>query len=141
MDLLRTLFSIQVEQSWDHLALDVTAAYLQANGFCGQIYVRPPREECDTGTLWKLEKAAYGLVDSERLWYLISNEALCSKFGVIRSQTEPTLYFEKDAQGDLQLLILVQVDNYICTGTGDRLSSFRKFLCSEFRTGTIEEGN
>ena len=51
--------------------IDITGAYLQAGEIKREIYMRPPRGwTASPGELWKLEKPAYGLVDSGRIWRL-----------------------------------------------------------------------
>eukprot|EP00171_Calliarthron_tuberculosum_P021088 IDg21088t1 len=96
--------------------MDIKAAYLQAQGFERTIYVRPPREEGRSDVLWRLTAAAYGLVDSGRLWYMTSDTTLTEKFGLTKSKFEQTLYYRKDTEGDLVFALATQVDNYIHAG-------------------------
>ena len=139
MEVLRILASIAVEMGWKISSLDAVAAFLQADGFERIVFIRPPREENSSGLVWRLLAAAYGLGDSGRLWYLTSNTALCKDYGLSKSKTEPTLYYLQNKDGRLQLLVLVQVDNYIITGENDAVSSFEKFLKNAFRIGTSEQ--
>jgi Reverse transcriptase (RNA-dependent DNA polymerase) len=76
VEILRLIVSIAAEKGWKLGSLDVKAAYLQAAGFQREIYVRPPSEEGDNSHVWKLEKHAYGLADSGRLWFLTAFKAL-----------------------------------------------------------------
>lgn len=68
MPIFRLLLSVATQKQWDIGEMEVTAAFLQAKGFSREIYVRPPREAHATGKLCRLEAAAYGLVDSCKLW-------------------------------------------------------------------------
>ena len=138
MEILRLVLSISVEMGWEIGSMDAVAAYLQALGFAREIFVRPPSEELAENVLWRLKAAAYGLVDSGRLWYLTSNVALCQSFGLNKSKYEPTLYFSKNRNGHLELLVLVQVDNYIYTGKKDHMKKFEEFLSSHFKIGSLE---
>ena len=81
---------------------------------------------------------AYGLVESGRLWYLTSNSALCQKFGLRKSKFQPTLYYRKRHADTLQLLVLVQVDNYIYTGAEEQTKMFQTFLREQFDIGSVE---
>ena len=141
MEVFRIVISIGVEKIWDIGSMDVRAAFLQANGFNRTIYVRPPREEEQPGILWKLLTAAYGLVDSGRLWYLTSNTALCDSYGLTRSAYEPTLYFSRDKNENLDFLVVVQVDNYVYTGTVERMNQFEQYLRAIFDVGECRRNN
>lgn len=75
-EVFRLVMSIATEFKWIIAEMDITAAYLQAKGFEREIYVRPPPQEEQSHQIWKLTKAAYGLADSGRLWYLTSDSAI-----------------------------------------------------------------
>lgn len=66
-EVFRLLLSVAVEKAWYTCEIDVKAAFLQAEDFDRTIFVRPPKEDNSACVLWKLTKAAYGLVDSYRL--------------------------------------------------------------------------
>lgn len=57
----RLVISLAVEHKWNLCEMDVKCALLQANGFEGDIFVRPPQEEDAKGYVWKLNKASYEL--------------------------------------------------------------------------------
>jgi len=137
LDSLRLLFSISAEKKWLLGHMDVKAAFLQAHGFEREVFVKPPREECAPGKLWKLEAAAYGLTESGRLWYLTSDSSLTKKFGLIRSKYDPTLYYSKNDSGMLDFLLVTQVDDYIYTGETAQVEDFEKFLRSEYDVGSL----
>jgi len=66
-EVFRLILSIAAERRWEVGQIDIEAAYLQAKGFVRMVYVIPPREARLTNTLWRLNAAAYGLMDSDRL--------------------------------------------------------------------------
>jgi len=140
-ELFRLVISIATEKKWEQGEMDITAAFLQARGFDREIYVRPPKEESTRGVYWKLTAAAYGLVDSGRLWYLTSDSALTQKFGLSKSKLEPTLYFRIDPSAGLSFVMVSQVDNYIYCGTPEELDAFEAFLTSEFQVGELKRNN
>jgi hypothetical protein len=59
------------------------------------VFVKPPREEEDDANLWLLMAAVYGLVDSGRLWYLTSSEAM-QQFGLSCSLLHSCTWTLKD---------------------------------------------
>lgn len=87
--------SLAAEYAWVLGQMDISPAYLQSKGFHRDIYVKPPREAEDPNGLWKLLAAAYGLVDSGRLWYRTSDQELVSAHNLIRSLYEPTMYYQQ----------------------------------------------
>jgi Reverse transcriptase (RNA-dependent DNA polymerase) len=130
---LRQIFSISVEKNWRLGSLDVKAAYLQATGFNREIYVRPPVEEHDASHVWQLEKQAYGLA---RLWFLTSFRAL-----IVRG-LRPCPYDETAfASDDYSLIVTVQVDNFIYTGTAASMDNFEEFMKTRFQLSELKLTN
>ncbi len=140
VEVFRLVFSLAVEFSWKICEMDIKAAYLQAQGFERDIYVRPPQQENAKGFVWKLTKAAYGLADSGRLWYLTSDAALREAFGATRSRLEHTLYYRRNDTGALSFVLVAQVDNYVYAGTPSEITAFESFLQEEFHVGELEHG-
>ena len=97
------------------------------------VYVRSPEEESFIGILWELLTTVYGFVDSERLLYLTSSSALGEKYVLTKSKLEPTLYFSKIIDGDLNLLLIVQLDNYIYSGEETCMASLKASFLHHFR--------
>eukprot|EP00171_Calliarthron_tuberculosum_P023568 IDg23568t1 len=131
----RLLLSISVEKNWEIAEMDIAAAYLQATGFIRDIFVVPPREEQVRGVLWKLKKAAYGLADGGRLWYLTSDQALCDEFGLTKSPLESTVYYWKNERENLIFMLVSQVDNYIYCGEQAEMCKFEVMLEGKFHVG------
>lgn len=134
----RLVLSIAAEKHWQIGQMDVKAAYLQAQGFNRDIYVKPPKEENDSDRYWKLTAAAYGLTESGRLWYLTSDSALTEVYGLSKSKYENTLYFKKSSEGNLVFLLVTQVDNYIYCGLEQEITEFESFLRAEFDVGELD---
>lgn len=80
-EIFRLILSIAAEKKWKMAQMDAEKAYLQANGFSWEIYIRPPKEANDPMALWRLLVPAYGLVDSGRLWYRTNDAALLKVCG------------------------------------------------------------
>lgn len=82
VEIFRMVFSISTEFKWKTCEMDLKTAFLQAKGFEREVYVRPPKEERADGYILKIEKDAYGLSNSARLWYLTSDVVHIEKFGL-----------------------------------------------------------
>lgn len=140
-EIFRLLLSLCVAYGWDIGQMDVKAAFLQARGFNRLIYVRPPREAKLKGILWRLDAAAYGLTDSGRLWYLTSDSELIDTHGLKRSKYDHTLYYSHDADGNLDFVLAVQVDDYLYGGTSTRMEAFEAFLEKTFEVSKLARNN
>eukprot|EP00171_Calliarthron_tuberculosum_P022319 IDg22319t1 len=140
-EVFRLVLSISVEMGWPIGEMDIAAAYLQALGFTREIYMKPPKEETKRDVYWKLSKAAYGLADSGRLWYLTSDSALTKLCGLSRSNLEHTLYYRKNAFGKLSFILISQVDNYVYSGEPSEMRQFEHFLTARFHVGERMHNN
>ena len=69
-DSLKLALAIAANENWDIISADIRSAFLQGKTLDRKVYVVPPPEANVKGVLWLLEKAAYGLVDGSRLFYL-----------------------------------------------------------------------
>ena len=72
---------------------------------------------------------------------MTSNAALCDLYGLARSAYEPTLYFSRDRNKNLDFLVVVQVDNYVYTGTVQRMENFGLYLKIAFDVGECRQNN
>jgi hypothetical protein len=136
VEVLRMIVSIAVENQWRIGSLDVKAAYLQATGFNRIIYVRPPKEDQDRNNLWKLEKPAYGLADSGRLWFLTAFRALESH-GLRSCPYDKTIFASKNSL----LFVTTQVDNFLFTGTHSEMMLFTDYMKAQFQLSELEYDN
>lgn len=126
LDGMRLLLSIAAEMTWIVNRMDVKSAFLQAKGLEREFYIRLLGEEKDMTVLWQLLVRAYGLTDSGRLGYLKSYEALMKKFGLYRSQLEPSLFLRN--QNKERIILIVQVDCFLYVGTPTICKQFDAFL-------------
>lgn len=137
LEVFRLIMSLAAEHAWPLGQMDISTAFLQASGFKRAVFVKPPKEAKDPNGLWKLKAAAYGLVDSGRLWYRTSDHALVSEHKLTRSRYEPTLYYKR-VNGELAFALVAQVDNYIYCGTEAEIRSFEDFLQQRFSVGALD---
>ena len=90
--------------------------------------------------LFRLEKAAYGLAEAPRAWFLRLSREMAAA-GLQVSQLDPCLYSLKNASGELVGVCGVHVDDIIGGGTPEMdavLSKMRQKLpFGDYRTYTI----
>ena len=100
--------------------------------------MKPP-VEASTGTkIWRLRKAAYGLVDAARNWYLSVREVLL-KLGCQQSNLDKAVFrwYEKE---ELLGVILLHVDDFVFTGNDLFHSKVTEKVVSEFKVGMRKSG-
>ena len=61
---LRVALTMMACNQWTPHATDVQTAFLQGEELDRVVHVRPPPERRKHGKVWRLRKAAYGLVDA-----------------------------------------------------------------------------
>ena len=68
----KLLYTIAGNEGWKLECIDVTSAFLQGSDLDRDIFVKPPKEAGMDGYLWKMKKAAYGLYDASRRWWIVN---------------------------------------------------------------------
>ena len=77
------------------------------------MYLVPP-VEANTGKLWKLKTAVYGLVDASRAWYLTVTDELTSQ-GAKCSIYDNALIYWRNC-GKLEGIVCCHVDDFLFSG-------------------------
>ena len=75
-DSLKLALAIAANEGFEIISADIKSAFLQGKSLEREVFVIPPPEAKQDGKLWLLEKAAYGLLDGSRLFYLQLKEKL-----------------------------------------------------------------
>ena len=126
---------------------DVSGAFLQGKSYQHDAYVIPTDEICDAmslphGSITKLKKACYGLVDAPLEWFLTVLEFLQS-LGFERCVCDPCCFKYVDKDKGLIGLISGHVDDFLFCGSAS--CPIWKNLCqqiqSKFKWGTWEYDN
>ena len=117
---------------------DVKAAYLQGQDLQRQIFVQPPTEAgIVNGKIWKLKKAAYGVLDGGRLFYLRLVEEL-EKLGLHKVHADGALFcYVKD--GKLQGIFASHVDDFLLMGNETFKKDVEEKLQDIFKFSKVEE--
>ncbi|OSX78708.1 hypothetical protein BU14_0103s0051 [Porphyra umbilicalis] len=122
--------------------VDVRTAFLQGMPLDRPtpVYVQPPPQaQVPAGMVWRLRKCAYGLTDAPRRWY-DSVLALMVELTLQRSTLDHGL-FTAHADGVLQLVVAVHVDDFLFGGTPPATARFETALRRAFDTGPTKSGD
>lgn len=78
-----------------------------------------------TGELWKLNKPAYGLVESGRLWQLTIEPWMLDEFNAETVPGLPQLFFKRNLNNQPDSIIAKVAEDILLAGTVAELNKFR----------------
>ena len=110
---LKIALMIAANEGFTIKSIDIKSAYLQGNDLKRDIYVQPPGES-ESKKMWKLKKAAYGILDGGRLFYLRLEETL-KQLGLHKVHAEGAL-FSYVRNGKLNGIVVSHVDDLFLAG-------------------------
>jgi Reverse transcriptase (RNA-dependent DNA polymerase) len=119
--------------------IDVVAAFLQSGPLLRPVFIRLPRGWCTSGTLWKLLKPAYGLVESGRLWQIEVEKWIFSRGFVIIPGAPQVFVFRKD--GDIIMILAKVVYDILCCSSPKNIRQFHDDLAKTYELNplTVDE--
>jgi hypothetical protein len=132
---LRLLYALSVELNLQLAAMDVDAAFLNAD-LTEDIYIRAPpgQPELPKGYVYKLLKSLYGLKQSPKSWNDTLNQFLTTECKLRRLQSESCLYVRTDSNTAKCILVAVYVDDIVIAYNDNSLfSSFRSKIMTRFQ--------
>jgi hypothetical protein len=135
-DSLKLALAIAANENFDVISADIKSAFLQGKSLDRKVYVVPPPEANEDGKLWLLEKAAYGLVDGSRLFYLELKSKL-EKLGLKEVSGDPGL-FTMHQGGKLVGIVCIHVDDLFIAGNKGFNSSVVEKLSKIFKFSKVE---
>ena len=134
---LRIFLSVAVGYGFTISSKDVYSAFLQGKTINRDVFLIPPDESKKPGTLWKLNKAAYGLSDAARNWYESVVEEML-RLGCGKSRYEKALYYYKQ-NSVIQGLSVTHVDDFLDAGNEKFKSNILKHVSQSFIIGSEAE--
>ena len=133
---LKIALSIAANEGFDIKSIDIKSAYLQGHDLKRDIFVKPPVEAEVPGKLWKLKKAAYGILDGGRLFYLRLEEVL-SNLGMHKAHADGAM-FSYVKSGKLHGLIASHVDDLFIAGDKVFRENVESKLADIFKFSKVE---
>ena len=113
--ILRILLTMAQHNHWTIQAGDVSTAFLHAPAATDNLYMWPPPELYPSGhnttTVWKLNKATYGLRSSPKSWQDHFAQVL-QQMGLTRLTSEPNVY----RNNEQTMFVMVYVDDLLFLG-------------------------
>ena len=126
---------------------DVSGALLQGREYARDLQVLPVPEICQglglpEGTICRLRRACYGLVEAPIEWYETVNTFLCS-LGYVQMKSDPCAWTYTDGQGEVISAISGHVDDFLFSGSDEceTWSQLKAEIQAKFRWQAWEKDN
>ena len=135
-DSLKLALSIAANENFEIFSGDIKSAFLQGKSLDRKVFVLPPPEANLKGKLWRLNKAAYGLIDGSRLFYLELKEKL-EELGMKNVSGDPAL-FTCHKDGKLEGIVCLHVDDLLMAGSKKFKGIFLQKITETFKFSKME---
>ena len=136
-DSLKLALAIAANEGFDIISADIKSAFLQGRTLDRQVFVIPPPEANKDGKLWLLQKAAYGLLDGSRLFYLKLKEKL-EELGLKQVSGDPAI-FTYHQDGKFKGIVCLHVDDLLMMGKDTFRKQVKEKLFKMFKFSKVEE--
>ena len=136
-DTLKLGLAIAANEDFDLISGDIKSAFLQGMSLQRKVYVLPPSEAKEDGSLWLLEKGAYGLIDGSRLFYLELKKTL-ETIGM-KALSGDSAFFTFHVKGKLLGFVCIHVDDLLMAGNSEFESIVVDQLRKHFKFSKIEK--
>ena len=136
-DSLKLGLAIAANEGFSLTSGDIKSAFLQGKSLQRNVYVIPPPEAKEKDTLWLLEKAAYGLLDGSRLFYLELKKTL-ENLGLKPLSGDPA-FFTMHEGGKLIGFVCIHFDDLLMSGNSHFETLITTKLLQYFKFSKIEK--
>ena len=120
---------------WNSGCIDVKTAFLQGSEIKRDVYLLPPIEARQPNTLWKLQKAVYGLTDAPRQWFnRVCDELLAT--GCVKSKYDNCVFYRRE-NSVCKDVLTVHVDDFWWAGDSLFEQTVVNYLNCTFVIGKI----
>ena len=137
---LRLVLTIASTMDWEINSMDISAAFLQGNQLERPVFIQPPPELHEEGTIWKLKRCLYGLSDAPREWYNRLSMEL-KKLGGMISLYDKSMFIWHNKARELEGLITIHVDDFEYCGTAQWHKNVIDRLCIMFKISDQQTGS
>ena len=134
---VRALVAVAATNEWQLSTTDIKSAFLQSDAIERDVFVNPPPESSSaTGTIWKLNKALYGLVDAARQFHISIRSELI-RLGMTQSSVDPSMFYW-NCKGLIRGALVTHIDDFLHCGDSCFDETIMKPLKTRFSAGKIE---
>ena len=131
---LKLMLTIAKSKGWEIRCSDVSRAFLQTDEISREVLVIPPKEaKVSFGKVWKLKRAAYGLIDASRGFFLNHSSKL-QKLGFEALQMDPATFILKE-NDNLKAISAAHVDDTITVAKKTKSEEIQNYMSKHFKYG------
>ena len=144
---VRLLLQYAINNHYDVFSGDITTAFLQGHEYSAnedrRVLVKPPKGtnemiDVDPNAIWCLKKAAYGLADAPRRFYMSLKDALIES-GLKRSLQDFAVFYAHDSQNRLIGMVVTHVDDILFTGSPEFHRVHMDTFLKKFTLGKLQK--
>ena len=131
---LKLMLTIAASKGWEIRCSDISRAFLQTEDINRDVFVIPPPEaQVKRGIIWKLKRAAYGLIDSSRGFFLNHSSKL-QDIGFEALKMDPAAFVLK-SDDEVEAITASHVDDTITVSSGDKSDEIMDYMSEHFKYG------
>ena len=135
LNIIKTIVGIK---NYEIYSLDIKNAFLQGDKSERDVFMKPPPEYSVPGTLWRLRKSVYGMVEAARKWWDRISQRL-TEIKCTQSKLDPCLFIISDKSGKLTGLIVIFVDDLKIAGSRELCEMMIRDIGKSFEIGRVEK--
>ena len=131
---LKLMLTLAVTNGWEIKCSDISRAFLQTDDIKRDVFVIPPKEaRVGRGKVWKLKRAAYGLLDASRGFFLNHSSKLQQQ-GFEALKMDPATFILKE-DDELIAMNAAHVDDTITIAEKEKGEEIAEFMSKHFKYG------
>lgn len=123
---LRAFLTVCMVKKMKIHQVDVATAFLNVD-IDGEVYMKPPKEYCKQGCVWKLKKSIYGFKQSPRCWATKLNDVL-SKLGRSHLKADRCIFNRAEPDGSLSYMLIYVDDFLLAANSNEKMNTIKKEL-------------
>ena len=118
-------------------AIDIRAAFLQANELDQEVFVEPPTDIRKEGVIWKLIKLLYGLKEAIINFWLHMKKVFKEVW--LKTVTGDEAYYYKYKKDSLEGIVLTHMDYFSMAGNNDFLNELERKVREELNVSKVDK--
>lgn len=135
LNIIKTIVGIK---NFEIYSIDIKNAFLQGDELERVVFMKPPPEYSVPGTLWRLRKSVYGMVEAARKWWDRISQRL-TEINCVQSKLDPCLFIVNDKSGKLSGFIVIFVDDLKLAGSPTLCEMMIRDIGKSFEIGRVEK--
>ena len=134
---MKLFLAMAAINDFDLRAIDICAAFLQAEALNREVFIRPPKDVSKDGKVWKLLKPIYGLEDASRKFWLTVRRIFRDE-GLVPITGDEAFYIKRE-NDNLVGCVITHVDDFLISGTPKFITDVTEKVREKLTISKIED--